>query len=108
MRHWSVAVVPSVEPEAGPLVVLEAMSIGVPLVATAHGGPVEVVGRAGLLVPPRDPQALAGAIRSLLDDPELWRRCSQAGPRQIEEGLSLSGQLDTLLEVVGTAAGVRC
>ena len=107
MRHWSVVVVPSVDPEAGPLVVLEAMSIGVPLVATNHGGPVEVVGEAGLLVPPGDPDALAGAIGALLDDPALRRRCADAGRRQVEEGLSLSRQLDALLEVVDTAAGVR-
>ena len=108
MRRWWMAVVPSVDPEAGPLVVLEAMSVGVPIVATNHGGPVEVVGQAGLLVPPGDPDALAGAIRSLLDDPALRRRCAEAGPRQVEEGLSLSRQLNALLDVVDTAAGVRC
>ncbi|HEX2042546.1 MAG TPA: glycosyltransferase family 4 protein [Acidimicrobiales bacterium] len=107
MRHWWVAVVPSVDPEAGPLVVLEAMSVGVPVVATDHGGPAEVIGQAGLLVPPRDPDALARAIRALLDDPVLRRRCSEAGPRQVEEGLSLSRQLGALLDVVDTAAGVR-
>jgi glycosyltransferase involved in cell wall biosynthesis len=107
MRQWWVVVTPSVDPEAGPLVVLEAMSIGVPVVATNHGGPVEVVGQAGLLVPPGDPEALAGAIRALLEDPALRRRCSEAGPRQIEEGLSLSRQLDALLDVVDTATGVR-
>jgi len=100
MRRWAVAVVPSVEPEAGPLVLLEAMSIGVPLVATNHGGPPEVVGDAGLLVPPREPAAMAEAIRALLDDGELRRRCAEAGPRQVERGLSLDAQMDALLDVV--------
>ena len=108
MRRWWVAAVPSRDPEAGPLVVLEAMSVGVPLVATNHGGPVEVVGDAGLLVPPGDADALAGAIRALLDDPGLRRRCAEAGPRQVDEGLSLSRQLEALLDVVDTAAGMRC
>jgi glycosyltransferase involved in cell wall biosynthesis len=107
MRDWWVVVVPSVDPEAGPLVVLEAMSVGVPVVATDHGGPAEVIGEAGLLVPPRDPDALARAIRALLDDPVLRHRCAEAGPRQVEEGLSLSRQLNALLDVVDTAAGVR-
>ena len=108
MRRWWAAVVPSVEPEAAPLVVLEAMSVGVPLVVTNHGGPVEVVGQAGLLVPPGEPDALARAIRALLDDSVLRRRCAEAGPRQVEEGLSLSRQLSALLDVVDSAAGVRC
>jgi glycosyltransferase involved in cell wall biosynthesis len=106
MRRWTVAVVPSVEPEAGPLVLLEAMSIGVPVVATDHGGPAEVLGEAGLLVPPRDPEAMAEAIAALLDDGALRRRCARAGPRQVERGLSLDTQMDALLDAVLARAGV--
>jgi glycosyltransferase involved in cell wall biosynthesis len=84
IRTWSVGVSASVDPEAGPLSVLEYMSVGVPTVATAHGGSVEIVGDAGLLVPPGDPAALAEAIERLLDDPALYRRCAEAGPRAIE------------------------
>ena len=106
MRQWTVAVVSSVEPEAGPLVLLEAMSIGVPVVATDHGGPPEVLGDAGLLVPPRDPAAMAEAIRALLDDAALRRRCAQAGPRQVARDLSLDAQMDALLDFVLSRAGV--
>ena len=83
MRTWTVAVVASTEPEAGPLVALEAMSIGVPVVATDHGGVREVLGDAGLLVTPGDPGALANAIDQLLDDADLYARCRAAGPRRI-------------------------
>ncbi len=83
MRTWSVAVVASTDPEAGPLTALEAMSIGVPLVATDHGGVREVLGDAGLLVPPGDAGAMAAAIDRLLDDHDLAERCRAAGPRQI-------------------------
>jgi glycosyltransferase involved in cell wall biosynthesis len=85
MRTWTVAVSASTDPEAGPLTVLEAMSIGVPVVATAHGGAAEVLGDAGVLVPPNDAAAMAAAIDRLLDDTELYARCRAAGPRRIVE-----------------------
>ncbi|MFG2091562.1 MULTISPECIES: glycosyltransferase [unclassified Spirillospora] len=53
------------------MVPLEAMACGVPIVAAAVGGHLDTVvhGDTGLLVPPRDPDAAAKAIRELLDDP---------------------------------------
>jgi glycosyltransferase involved in cell wall biosynthesis len=83
MRGWTVAVSASVEPESGPLSALEAMSIGVPVVATGHGGVVEVLHDAGLLVAPDDAAALAGALQRLLHDDALRRRCRDAGPRLV-------------------------
>ena len=67
--------------EGMPNAVLEAMAAGLPVVATAVGGAPEVVvdGVTGLLVPPRDPQALAQAIAGLLSDPERRRRMGRAG-----------------------------
>lgn len=108
VREWSVALSPSVEPEAGSLTVIEAMSVGVPMVATGHGGPVEVLGDAGLLVPPGDAGAMADAIQALLDDRQLHRRCADAGPRLVADGLSLDGQLAALLDAVGIGLGARC
>jgi D-inositol-3-phosphate glycosyltransferase len=54
------------------IVPLEAMASGVPVVATAVGGQIDSVvhGVTGLHVPPRDPGALAAALRELLDRPE--------------------------------------
>jgi glycosyltransferase involved in cell wall biosynthesis len=85
VRTWRVGVSASVDPEAGPLSILEYMSVGVPTVATAHGGSLELVGDAGLLVPPGDAGALAEAIERLVSDEELWRRTSAAGPAAIAE-----------------------
>lgn len=102
VRGWNVAVSASIEPETAPLNVLEAMSVGVPMVATDHGGTPEVLGDAGLLVPPRDPGALAAAISRLLDETDVRRRCAHAGPRLIAAGLTLDAQQQAFLRVLQT------
>ena len=76
-----VAVVPSLY-EGFSLPAIEAMACGVALVATTGGALPEVVGtdgETGLLVPPDDPGALAGAIGRLLDDDALRSRLGAAG-----------------------------
>jgi glycosyltransferase involved in cell wall biosynthesis len=59
--------------------VLEAMSVGVPVVASAVGGVPEVAGDAALLVPPDDPGALASALRTAVDDDAERARLIAAG-----------------------------
>jgi D-inositol-3-phosphate glycosyltransferase len=63
------------------IVPLEAMACGVPVVATAVGGMLDTVvdGLTGVHVPPRDPPALAAALRGLLDDPVRCEAYGQAG-----------------------------
>lgn len=70
---------------------LESMAAGVPVVATRVGGIPELVddGVTGLLVPPRDPQQLAGAICRILDDRELHASFSRAARRRVRERFSL-------------------
>lgn len=69
------------------LTLLEAMAVGLPVVATAVGGNSEVVddGVTGLLVPSRDPEALADALGRLLADADLCRRMGAAGRTRVEE-----------------------
>ena len=67
--------------EGMPLALLELMESSKPIVATDVGGVSEVVedGVNGLLVARRDPEAFAGAVSRLIDDPELRVRMGQAG-----------------------------
>jgi glycosyltransferase involved in cell wall biosynthesis len=87
MASWaraSVAIVPSVWHETLGLVAVEAMIAGCPVVASDVGGLREVVrhGSTGQLVPPRDPDALAGALDGLLDDPALRKSMGEAAKAQ--------------------------
>ncbi|MGK2948766.1 MAG: glycosyltransferase [Acidimicrobiales bacterium] len=72
------------EIEGIPVSLMEAMSVGVPVLATEVGGTAELLGGgAGLLVPPCDPEALAAALRLLLTDDELWHRLAVAGRARV-------------------------
>jgi glycosyltransferase involved in cell wall biosynthesis len=76
--------------EGMPLFVLECMAAGTPLVATAVGGITDLVadGETGLLVPPRDPAALAGALeRMLMDRPLAARLAGAAAARGDDFGI---------------------
>ena len=75
-----VVAVPSVS-EGTPLVVLEAMAAGIPVVASRVGGIPDQIrpGREGILVPPGDARALGDALLDLLRDPERARRMGEAG-----------------------------
>ena len=61
---------------------LEAMASGAPLVTTSGSALEEVVGDAALLVPPADPDALARALATILDDPAVAARLRAAGPER--------------------------
>jgi len=98
-----VAVVPSLY-EGFSLPAIEAMACGVALVATTGGALPEVVGTdgvTGLLVPPDDPGALAGAIGRLLDDAELRERLGAAGRERV------LGRFTWQVTAAGTAAEYR-
>jgi glycosyltransferase involved in cell wall biosynthesis len=69
-----------------PHTLLEALAVGSPVIATSVGGVPEVVrdGENGLLVPARDPQALADAIRRFFGDEELRDRLTRAASASVE------------------------
>ncbi len=80
----SIAVVPSVYEGFG-LPVGEAMASGIPVICTTGGALPEVAGDAAVLVPPKDPEALAKAIMDLLDDPKRAEALGKAGYNRVME-----------------------
>ena len=65
-------------------VVVEGQAAGVPSVASASGALPDVVGDAGLLVPPGDPGALCAALVRVLEEPGLWSRLRDAGLASVD------------------------
>ena len=81
-----------------PTVLIEAMALGVPVVSTAVTGIPELVedGRTGLLVPERDPDALAAAIRRVLGEPATAGELARAGRGRVEEMFDLGRNVSEL------------
>jgi glycosyltransferase involved in cell wall biosynthesis len=91
------SVLPS-ESEGFPNALLESMSAGLPVVATAVGGSKEIVenGKNGLLVPPGSPEKLAEAVLLLLQDSRLAKRLAQAGQNDMQKYFSFDRLIDEL------------
>ncbi|MFF3607014.1 glycosyltransferase [Streptomyces sp. NPDC002463] len=106
----SVAVVaPSMARETFGLVVAEAMATGVPAVAAAHGGFVELVdeGVTGLLHRPGEAASLAACLRRVTDGPDRNREMGRAARRRYEQLFSPSVGLERLVEEYRTAIAGR-
>ena len=90
--------------EAFPMVIGEAMACGVPCVATDIGDARFMIGDSGLVVPPRDPQALADAVQQLLSlSPTQFNELQQAARQRIVENFSIesiAGRYQQLFEQV--------
>ncbi|MDP9053816.1 MAG: glycosyltransferase [Acidobacteriota bacterium] len=97
LREADVSVLPSLS-EGLSNSLLEAMSAGVPVIATNVGGNPEIVedGTSGLLVPVRDANALAAAMIRMLADPELRRNLGTAGRRRIASEFSMERSLESV------------
>lgn len=105
MRDAHVLVQPSItaangDIEASPVVLQEAMALGLPVIATRHGGIPELVddGQSGLLADERDAAGLAQAMESLVLDDSLRSRLSGAARRKVTADFSLDHWNETLAE----------
>ncbi|HUA23865.1 MAG TPA: glycosyltransferase family 4 protein [Steroidobacteraceae bacterium] len=87
--------------EGMPMALLEAMSFGLPVIATPVGGVPEILthGHDGLLVPPGDIAALAAAIARLTSDPELRQRLGRAARDTVGKRFSLDSAVERLLGI---------
>jgi len=101
-----IAVVPSLYEGFG-LPAAEAMACGVPVIATTGGALPEVVGDAGILVPPRNADALAAAIKQLLADKQAQQRMSEAGRKRVREKFSWEQAARKTLEVYQEVLSTR-
>lgn len=106
-RAADVIVVPSMWPEPLSRVLLEAMRFGRPVVATAVGGTPEVVehGVTGLLVPKRDPEALAKAVSELLLDPARRAAMGRAAAQRADVLFNEEALVGELLGIYSSVLG---
>ena len=94
IRRFSIFVLPSLS-EATPVVILEAMATGLPVVATRVGGVPDLVleNKTGLLVVPSNPEAFADAVAIYLLDEEMRRKHGIAGRARIEASYSIDAMV---------------
>jgi glycosyltransferase involved in cell wall biosynthesis len=99
-REASVGLLTSLA-EGMPVSLMEALSSGVPVVATAVGGIPEMIapGVNGFVVPTNDPGAVADSVADILSSPEMATRMSHAARETALERFSLGHQVDSLLEL---------
>lgn len=93
---------PNVRPEPFGITFVEALYDGLPVVATALGGALEIVtSDCGILVQHDDPEALSLALRKLIQDPESRTRVGQCGPKRANAICAPARQLNKLYEILG-------
>jgi glycosyltransferase involved in cell wall biosynthesis len=95
------------DPEPFGLVNLEAMAMGKPVVAFAHGALPEIVrdGETGLLVPPGNEEALSGAVIDLLGDPHRRSAMGIAGRARVEAHFTAQRTADEVGSALGAVLG---
>lgn len=91
--------------EGLPMALIEAMAAGLPCVATAVGGiPAMLSDDAGILVPPEDPEAVAGALMRLAGDDLLRRQLAERALRKVQAEYGLQPVVNEYLELLGLPA----
>ena len=95
--------------EAFPNGAIEAMAAGLPVVASAVGGLLDLIepDRTGLLVPAGDAEALAAALRRLFSDPVLAGRLGEAAQTQVRQRYSFERMVASFEELYATGLAAR-
>jgi len=85
------------------LTLIEAAASGLPIVATADGGPRDIVGNCenGILVDPLDTAAIAAALEAVLSDPRAWQRYSRRGIAGVARHYTWDAHVEKYLKAVG-------
>ena len=103
----NVVVVPSQYEEAFGQVVVEGMASGRPVVVTRSGAMPELVGRAGVVVPKRNPEAMAAAVNRLISDPELAARLGRFGRERAVRRFGMDAYVERMIALYWHVLGVR-
>ena len=87
--------------EGIPIVLMEAMAMGLPIISTQHSGIPELVQNnvSGFLVPEQDVEGLTEKLNYLLEHPEIWPKMGQAGRLYIQEHHDIDKLNDQLVEI---------
>lgn len=101
VKACDMSLLPSVKGEGLSKVLLESLFLGNPTIMTNIGGNrgLAIDGETGLVIPPRDPQAMATAIQLLTDDAALRERMGKAGKEYIQANYSVERSVSELMEV---------
>ena len=94
-------VLPSVKPEPFGLVVVEAMGRGIPVVATRHGGPVEIIedGENGFLVDYENSEEMSKRIIDLIENPEKYEAVKEKGIKEVREKYTISTMINSMEKI---------
>jgi L-malate glycosyltransferase len=100
MRALDVLLLPSCEEPFG-RALIEAMALGVPVLATDVGGPPEIIedGREGYLLSPHSPIAWARAVRRIVESPDRGLEMGRAGRRRVEREFTVGQHVTAMLSV---------
>ncbi len=108
LQQTDISVTPSVPTNSGrregiPVVLMEAMASGVPVISSRISGIPELVDheQSGLLIPPRDPEALADALQMLYYDPSARTRLGTCGREKVAAEFDLRGNAALLARQLG-------
>lgn len=107
MAGVDVVCLPS-EKEPFGYVVLEGMALGKPVLASASGGPLEILtdGEDGILLPPDRPEAWASAVTALARDSKRREQLGNAARRTVKERFSQARMVSRFLEIVNADSAV--
>jgi glycosyltransferase involved in cell wall biosynthesis len=91
MHQVDLLVHTSITPEPFGQVIVEGMAVGLPVIASNEGGPVEIVvhNKTGLLITPRNPEMLRHSIQWMLDHPEERKLMSENAIKRVESDFTI-------------------
>ncbi|MGD1913662.1 MAG: glycosyltransferase [Rivularia sp. (in: cyanobacteria)] len=113
LKNSDIMLAPSVtsfdgDREGIPVVLMETMAMGLPIISTLHSGIPELVenGVSGFLTPERDVDALAEKLNYLVENPEIWNNMGAAGRAFVEEHYNIDKLNDKLVEIYNSSVSI--